>query len=66
MFCENKNYNEIALRQLSQTYYPAWLIRYKKFKESVSKICPKCGAILLIDDKGCNNCLFQFDDEEKK
>lgn len=36
------------------------------FLLSCGKICPKCGAVLHISDKGCNNCLFQFNQGGKK
>ena len=32
-----------------------------QFLESCWKMCPRCGNILRIGAKGCDNCLLQFD-----
>ena len=43
MFNINKNYNEIMLNQTRYEYIPKWKIR---------QVCPKCGSVLSLDDKG--------------
>lgn len=38
----------------------------EEYINSFGKICPKCGNILPIDAKGCNECLLQFDIRSKQ
>ena len=61
MFNINKNYSEIALRQSKVICLAPHAVRAELFLSTVKKICPRCGAILALRSKGCDNCLFQFD-----
>ena len=60
MFNANKNYAEIALRQTKVICVAPHLIRAENFVRTFTKLCPRCGAILSLRAKGCDNCLFQF------
>ena len=44
---------------------PAWASRAMAFKRTISKVCPRCGAILPLYAKGCESCLLQFDIGDK-
>lgn len=61
MFNINKNYNEIALRQSKIICLAPHAVRAELFLRTIKKICPRCGAIIDLRAKGCDNCLFQFD-----
>lgn len=66
MFNVNPNYNEIALKQMRQEYVPYWAQRKENFLQRCHKVCPKCGAFLSLRAKGCDNCLFQFDNRSRE
>ena len=66
MFNIEKNYAELAYRAAKKPYVPAWLIAQERFLKSCNKLCPRCGAILPLDSKGCDSCLFQFNNTRRK
>ena len=45
-------------------YVPKWVSRYDNFKSKFVKLCPKCGALVSLNAKGCDNCLFQFNNNK--
>ena len=47
-------------------YVPKWVSRYDNFKSNFVKLCPKCGALVALNAKGCDNCLFQFNNNNNK
>lgn len=65
-FNMEKNYAELAYRATLKPYVPGWLRAQEKFLKSCNKMCPRCGAILPLDSKGCDNCLFQFNNTRRK
>lgn len=65
-FNMEKNYAELAYRASKKPYIPMWLKAQQKFLKECSKMCPRCGAIHTIDCKGCDNCLFQFNNTRRK
>lgn len=64
MFNIVPNYNELAMRQMKRgsiyTIEPLYSLRRRAILSQFSKVCPRCGAILKIDARGCDNCLLQF------
>lgn len=45
-------------------YVPKWVSRCDNFKRKFVKLCPKCGALVSLNAKGCDNCLFQFNNNK--
>lgn len=43
-----------------------WYTRIYEYLQQFRKMCPRCGASLPIDAKGCSDCLLQFDKGRKK
>lgn len=54
------------LRQSRQEYVPYWKQKADAFLKRCFKVCPKCGTFLSLRAKGCDSCLFQFDNRSIK